>query len=91
MIDNSSSLMAKNTPSTFDPALAHADLLKLAAYRMPYGKYAGSLLIDLPEPYVVWYYNKGLPSGELGQMLAITYEIKTNGLESLFNPLKPSR
>jgi len=63
-------------------------LLKLAAYRMPFGKYKGSLLIDLPEPYVVWFANKGFPKGELGKMLAITFEIKVNGLEYLFIPLR---
>ncbi len=64
-------------------------LLKLARYRMPYGKYASRLLIDLPEPYVVWYANKGFPKGELGQMLQLVHEIKINGLEYLFDPLRP--
>ena len=86
--------MSKNNtpisqPHSQDLCLEHKELLKLASYRMPYGKYAGQLLIDLPEPYVVWFYNKGLPQGELGRMLGITYEIKTNGLEDLFTPLKP--
>lgn len=63
-------------------------LLKLAAYKMPFGKYKSTLLIDLPEPYVVWFYSKGLPAGELGEMLAIVYEIKVNGLEYLFKPLR---
>ena len=63
-------------------------LIKLAAMRMPFGKYRGLLLIDLPEPYVVWFANKGFPEGELGKMLAITHEIKVNGLEYLFQPLR---
>ena len=63
-------------------------LLKLAAYRMPFGKYKGTLLIDLPEPYVVWFAGKGFPNGELGIMLSILYEIKLNGLEYLFGPLR---
>lgn len=63
-------------------------LLKLAAYKMPFGKYKSRLLIDLPEPYVVWFYGKGFPAGELGEMLAIVYEIKVNGLEYLFDPLR---
>jgi len=63
-------------------------LLKLAQYRMPFGKYANSLLIDLPEPYVIWFANKGFPNGELGKMLAIVHEIKVNGLEYLFDPLR---
>lgn len=72
---------------TFDPNTAKADILKLAAYRMPSGKYAGTLLIELPEPYVVWYHSKGFPKGELGRMLGILYEVKLNGLEPLFKPL----
>ena len=67
-----------------DPAL----LLKIAQYRMPFGKYANRLLIDLPEPYVIWFANKGFPGGELGKMLAIVHEIKVNGLEYLFDPLR---
>ncbi|MBP7554365.1 MAG: DUF3820 family protein [Spirochaetes bacterium] len=55
---------------------------------MPFGKYAGTLLIDLPEPYVVWFYRNGLPEGELGELLGILYEIKLNGLEYLINKLR---
>ena len=62
--------------------------LKLASYRMPFGKYQGQLLIDLPEPYVVWFAKQGFPNGELGVMLKIVYEIKVNGLEYLFKPLR---
>jgi uncharacterized protein len=63
-------------------------LLKLTEYKMPFGKYKGRLLLDLPEPYVVWFHQKGFPSGELGEMLAMVYEIKLNGLEYLFDQLK---
>lgn len=66
-------------------------LLKLAKYRMPFGKYKNSLLIDLPEPYVVWFSKQGFPDGELGKMLRMTYEIKLNGLEYLFEPLRKSQ
>ncbi len=72
------------TPPTNDPQL----MLKLARYRMPFGKYANTLLIDLPEPYVVWFANKGFPAGELGELLGIVHEIKINGLEYLFEPLR---
>jgi len=61
---------------------------QLVQYRMPFGKYEGRLLIDLPEPYVVWFANKGFPGGELGAMLQTVYEIKVNGLEYLFQPLR---
>lgn len=63
-------------------------LLKLAQATMPFGKYAGRRLVDLPEPYVVWLSRKGFPKGELGELLSTVYEIKVNGLEYLFKPLK---
>lgn len=65
-------------------------LLKLARTRMPFGKHQGTLLVHLPEPYVVWFAGQGFPEGELGQMLAIVHEIKINGLEYLFRPLIPN-
>lgn len=55
--------------------------------RMPYGKYKGRLLIELPEPYLVWYKQKGLPNGTLGRQLELMLEIKINGLEELIYPL----
>jgi uncharacterized protein (DUF3820 family) len=63
-------------------------MLKLAKMRMPFGKYKGRRLIDLPEPYVVWFSRKGFPTGQLGDMLRMVYEIKVNGLEYLFKPLR---
>lgn len=62
-------------------------LRKLVRTRMPYGKYEGRLLVDLPEPYVVWLVGNSLPTGELGRQLLEIYEIKVNGLESLLYPL----
>jgi len=62
--------------------------LKLAQAIMPFGKYAGRRLVDLPESYVVWLSRKGFPKGELGELLSTVYEIKVNGLEYLFKPLK---
>lgn len=66
------------------------DLIKIANMKMPYGKYKGVALVDLPEPYVVWFHNEGFPEGELGKLLAQLYEIKVNGLEFLFKPLRDS-
>jgi uncharacterized protein len=64
------------------------DLLKIARTRMPFGRYEGRLLIDLPEPYVVWFAKNGFPEGNLGRLLGLLYDIKLNGLESLFDPLR---
>lgn len=63
-------------------------LIKLAHTKMPYGKYEGRYLIDLPEYYVVWYHNKGFPKGKLGDMLLQVYELKLNGLEYLIRDIK---
>ena len=63
-------------------------LSEIAKTRMPFGKYAGRYLVDLPEPYVVWFSQKGFPSGELGRMLRSVYEIKVNGLEYLFKKIR---
>jgi len=61
---------------------------KLANTKMPYGKYKGKFLIDLPEPYIVWYNNKGFPKGTFGDQLRLVYEIKLNGLEDLVRRLR---
>lgn len=63
------------------------ELIKIIQMRMPYGKYKGWYILDLPEPYVVWYHQKGFPTGKLGDMLAVVYEIKLNGLEDMMRPL----
>jgi uncharacterized protein (DUF3820 family) len=64
------------------------DLVKIANMEMPFGRYKGRALIDLPEPYVVWFHGQGFPDGELGRLLAQVYEVKLNGLEHLFSPLR---
>ena len=63
-------------------------LLKIAKTEMPFGKYKGCRLIDLPEPYLVWFANRGFPQGNLGKLLGIVYEVKVNGLEYLFKPVR---
>jgi len=55
---------------------------------MPFGKYKNYFLIDLPEHYIVWYRNKGFPTGKIGEKLALIYEIKLNGLEHLIRKLQ---
>ncbi len=63
-------------------------LIKLANYRMPFGKYANRLLVEVPERYYIWFANKGFPEGELGEFMRMMLEIKTNGLEYLLTPLQ---
>ena len=63
-------------------------LLQLVKMEMPFGKYTGTLLCNLPVSYLEWFQRKGFPKGKLGVLLETMYEIKINGLEYLLNPLK---
>ncbi|AUN97497.1 hypothetical protein DOM21_13950 [Bacteriovorax stolpii] len=67
---------------------AQNDLVKLTTVVMPFGKYKGRTLIELPENYVLWFYDQGFPEGELGKLLGLLYEIKLNGLEELVMNIK---
>ncbi len=63
-------------------------LLQLVEMRMPFGKYKGTVLCNLPVSYLEWFQRKGFPEGKLGMLLQTMYEIKLNGLEYLLQPLK---
>jgi len=63
-------------------------LLQLVQMKMPFGRFKGSLLCDLPVSYLEWFQRKGFPKGKLGILLQTIYEIKLNGLEYLLKPLK---
>ena len=78
--------MTQEDSEYFGPDREH--LLKLSNMRMPFGRYKGAVLIDLPERYLVWFAQQGFPKGELGQLLQSLYEIKLNGLEHLVRPFK---
>jgi uncharacterized protein (DUF3820 family) len=76
--------MMEDLPQQPDP-----DLLKaLVSMPMPFGKYKGTLLCNLPVSYLEWFQREGFPKGKLGMLLATIYEIKINGLEQLLDPLK---
>lgn len=64
------------------------ELIKLANTKMPFGKYEGRFLIDLPEYYLVWYKQKGFPKGKLGEQMALVYELQLNGLEDLVRNIR---
>jgi uncharacterized protein (DUF3820 family) len=63
-------------------------LLELVKFKMPFGRYKGTILANLPVSYLEWFQRKGFPEGKLGMMLATIYEIKSNGLEYLLDPLR---
>lgn len=65
------------------PGSSQHELITLVTMEMPYGKYKGRLLCDLPEYYLAWYHGKGFPKGKLGELLALMYEIRLNGLEKI--------
>ncbi|WP_416138020.1 DUF3820 family protein [Halomonas sp. HK25] len=67
------------------------DLKTLVTMRMPYGKYAGRVIADLPGPYLAWFAREGFPAGRLGALLALMHEIDHNGLGELLEPLRPQR
>ena len=70
--------------------LTKENLVKLARIQMPFGRYQGRYLIDLPEEYLLWFTraDKGVPKGELGQLMELALMLKIDGLDGLVKPLK---
>ena len=66
-------------------------LERLVRVQMPYGKYKGRVIADLPGNYLNWFAREGFPKGELGQLLALMHEIDHNGLSDLLRPLRGAR
>ena len=65
-----------------------ASLQLLVSRTMPFGKYKGRLIADLPGNYLNWFSREGFPPGELGKLLALMHELDHNGLSSLLDPLR---
>lgn len=75
--------------ASFNGVAMNPEKLELLVTReMPYGKYKGRLIADLPGPYLNWFAREGFPSGELGSLLALMHEIDHNGLSELLDPLR---
>lgn len=64
------------------------DLQRLVTFAMPYGKYKGRLIADLPGNYLNWFAREGFPAGDLGRLLQLMHEIDHNGLSALLEPLR---
>lgn len=73
------------------------NLIRLAHYKMPFGKYKGHYLSDLPEAYFIWFQTKGFPAGKLGRLMQEVLELKINGLDPMLrnirnqHPVAPKR
>ncbi|WP_233887920.1 DUF3820 family protein [Paraburkholderia flagellata] len=65
-----------------------ADLERLVTLAMPFGKYKGRLIADLPGHYLNWFAREGFPPGEIGRLLALMHELDHNGLKGLLEPLR---
>lgn len=65
-------------------------LKEICILKMPFGKYEGTVLADLPVSYLEWFNRNGMPKGKLGMQLATVYEIKINGLMELLIPIRAS-
>jgi uncharacterized protein (DUF3820 family) len=65
-------------------------LVEIVKMPMPFGKYKGTLLCDLPVSYLEWMHQKGMPAGKLGMMLSTVFEIKINGLTEILHAVKNS-
>jgi uncharacterized protein len=63
-------------------------LIEITRTVMPFGKYKGTLICNLPVSYLEWFQREGFPDGKLGAMLSTMYEIKLNGLDDLLTPIK---
>lgn len=75
-----------------DIAGCDAQRLQLLLQReVPFGKHKGRVIADLPANYLQWFAREGFPRGEIGQLLALMYEIDHNGLRGLLAPLRASQ
>ncbi len=75
--------LSKELPAVFE----REDLIKIANTEMPFGKYKGTLLLNLPEPYLLWFAKKEFPGGSLGRLMELTLALKIEGMDGLLRPL----
>ncbi|NML19106.1 DUF3820 family protein [Azohydromonas caseinilytica] len=63
-------------------------LQRLVSTVMPFGKFKGTAIADLPSHYLNWFARAGFPKGQIGELLALMHEIDRNGLRHLLAPLR---
>lgn len=81
--------MAESDPSSDIDREEWREIFRdLTRYEMPFGKYSGRLLVSLPEEYLMWFKEKGFPTGRLGELMAFVYEVKMSGAEEVFDPIR---
>ncbi len=84
-----------NEAETFDEAGWIADwqaaVKDLQTYRMPFGRYHGVLVVDLPEEYLMWFRERGYPKGRLGELMEVVCEIKVSGAEQVLKPFREKK
>ena len=68
--------------------LEKQDLIHLSNQTMPFGKYQGKYLMEIPEEYYIWFIDRGFPAGRLGELMQLALELKVNGLDHLLDPLR---
>jgi uncharacterized protein (DUF3820 family) len=66
-------------------------LIDIVKTKMPFGKYKGTLICDLPVSYLEWFKSKGFPPGKMGMLLSSVYEIKINGMSKILTLVKMSQ
>lgn len=79
--------MSESDPPGEAALTPEQELLAALNQVMPFGKYQGRRLLELPESYLIWFHSKGFPKGRLGAQLALIYEVKLNGLQGLVDKL----
>lgn len=91
MTDDDHKLATLNDDVSQHLGFSKEDLVKLARWQMPFGKYAGRVLIDLPEEYLFWFQKNEFPKGELGDLMRLCLELKIEGLDGVVKPLNNSQ